>query len=156
MKRFLTLLLFSAGLTFAQSAYVAYNEAVLAGTASVVTVQQPASNSARIVRFVAASLYCSAACDVTLERNGTAATTTALTPTPINTTTSAAKAKAFSASNVGAGTVLSKYSLVAGGTMVIDLAVMNLSGTGTTKNLTFRTSAITGTARITVQFNEEY
>ena len=57
--------------------YTAYREATLAGAAEVVTVQQAAS-PAKTIHLDAASVYCSVDCVVTIERNGTAATTTAL------------------------------------------------------------------------------
>lgn len=155
MKQLLTLLVFSAGLALAQPTFNAYYEATLAGSPAVVTVQQPAANAASTVRFKTASVYCSVACDVTVERSGTAATSTALTPVSVNASmTAAAKTKAFSASNAGVGTVLNKFTIGAGGTMAIDLMPLTLSGAGTDKNLTFRTSSVTGTVRITIQFEE--
>lgn len=154
MKKLLTLLLCLAGLGSAQQ-YVAYKEAALSAAASVVTVQQPAATAPRVLRFANATLYCSAACDITLERSGTAATATALTPTPLKPSIPAAKALAFHTSDVGVGTVLNKFSLAAGATLTVDLSAVSFIGTGTTKNLTLRTSSITGTARIAIQFSEE-
>jgi hypothetical protein len=155
MKKLLTLLVCFAGFAFAQADYVALYEASLTSAASVVTVQAPASSAARIVRFVGAYIYCSVQCDVSLERDGTAATATALTPVGVSSQAPAAKTKAFRSSDVGVGTVIGKYTVPAGGTQVIDLTSVVIAGAGTGKNLTLRTASITGTARISIQFREE-
>src|SRR5690242_4256563 len=89
------------GFQSGQPAFVAFKQTALAGTAEVITVQQPASG-AKNVSFVAAYVDCSAVCTITLERDGTAATTTALTVVQVNPDFNvAATANAFSASNVG-------------------------------------------------------
>jgi hypothetical protein len=155
MKRLLLLFACFAGLGLAQAEYVALYDATLSGAASVVTVQAPATSAARTVRFTVAYVYCSVACDLTLERTGTAATATALAPAALNSTASTALTKAWRSSDVGAGTVIGKYSVPAGGTIVLDIKALTLSGAGTSKNLTLRTSAITGSAKVAIQFTEE-
>ena len=134
--------------------FVATKQTALTGAAEVITVQQPAA-SAKTVRFVGAYVDCSAACSVTVERNGTAATTTSLSVAKVNPSSSqAATAVAFSSSNVGTGTVVATYSLTAGGSRIIDLSRVYMTGTGTGKNLTLRTSSITGIVNILVQWTE--
>lgn len=149
----LFLLVMMACAAFAQADYVVMSEDSLTAAASVVTVQSPSSNAARVVRFVGAYVYCSVTCDVTLERNGTAATATSVTPVAVNASAPAAKTAAYKLSDVGAGTVIGKYTVPAGGTQVIDLASAAIMAPG--GNLSLRTSAITGGARIAIQFKEE-
>src|SRR5574342_237649 len=83
--------------------FIATKQTSLSGAAEVITVQQPASN-AKTVSFIGAYVDCSVACTITLERDGSAATATTLTPVALNSGT--ATATAWSGSDVGAGTVL--------------------------------------------------
>lgn len=157
MQRLILLLLCACGIAAAQGGrqYVVSRTASLSSAAAVVTVQQPASGAASVVHFVGAYVYCSAACDVTLERNGTAATATATTPVSVNSSVPAAKSTAFYSSDVGTGSTIGTYSLPASGSQVLDLSAVYLYGSGTSKNVTVRTSAITGTVKIVIQFSEE-
>lgn len=147
------LLLLAAGSCFAQAGYVVMAEDSLTAAASVVTIQPPSSDAARTVRFVGAYVYCSVQCDVTLERDGSAATTTSMTVVGLNSSVPASKTLAFRSSNVGAGMALGKYTVPAGGTQVIDLGQLVLHGSG--GNVTLRTNSITGTARVAIQFSED-
>ena len=132
--------------------YVAYREATKAGAAEVVTVQQAAKGT-RTVHLDAASVYCSVDCVVSVERNGTAATGTALTRTPVNTAT-AATATAWHTSNAGTGTVLAKYLVTAGTDKKIGLRGVVLRQTAPGENVTIRTASITGDVRIVVRWGE--
>lgn len=152
MKRLLFALLVCA-VGLAAQEYTATKETDLSGAAEVVTVQQPATG-AKTVRFVGAYIYCSVACNVTLERTGTAATSTALTRVPVHEDMAAAVATAWSSSNVGVGSVVGKYSIAAGGSTSIPMETMALYGNGTGKNVTLRTSSITGNVKIIIQWKE--
>ncbi|MFB3828949.1 MAG: hypothetical protein ACE15B_19440 [Bryobacteraceae bacterium] len=136
-----------------QKIYTAQREATLAGTAEVVTIQQPATTTGNHFFLDEAAVYCSVDCTFTVERSGTAATTTAFTPAPANPGIVAAKATAFHTSNVGASTVIGKYYVAAGGEKVVNLRAIRLRN-GTRDNLTVRTSSITGTVRILVRWAE--
>lgn len=159
MAKAITTLLLMVALCYGQApkrvnAYTASRENTgLSNSAEVVTIQQPASGS-RTVVFKRASIYCSVACTVTLERDGTAATATSLTVVKAHSGAATATATAWRGSDVGVGTVVSKHYIGAGTTLPLDLSAMYLIGDGTAKNLTLRTSAITGTAVINILWEE--
>lgn len=133
--------------------YTVVRDATLSGAAEVVTIQQPATGASK-VRLLWASVYCSVACDVTQERNGTAATTTAATAAKVNPDKAdSAAATVFHTSNVGVGTVISKTP-TSGGTATISFDKIVLVGDGTTKNYTIRTSSITGRVVIVLAWEE--
>ena len=128
----------------------------LAAASEKLTVQQPASG-AKSVFLLSASVYCSVACTATMTRDGTAATTTALTPVAISgigapaTTTTG-----YHTSNVGAGTTISVAHVIpAGATVVFDLSGIHLRGNGTAKNFSIATNSITGDAKIQIIWREE-
>lgn len=133
--------------------YVAARDATTV-TASVVTVQQPAT-LARNVQFEQAIVCSSTAGSFTVERNGTAASSTALTVALLSSVNPAVKATAWHTSNVGAGTVISGTVLVAAGTCATyDMSGIRLIGSGTTKNVTVRGALASGNMHITVRFRE--
>ncbi len=142
-----------AVISFAQD-YVLVREAALTATADAVTVQQPATDAARVVRFIGAYVYCSVDCAVTLERNGTAASATSATPAPVSSSAPAAKTTAFVASNAGAGTGLGKYTIPANGSLRVDLSALALFGPGTAKNVTVRVGSLTGTVKYILTWTE--
>lgn len=155
MKRyflFLPLLCVSLGAAD-KGQYLAFHAATLSATTDKVTVQQPSSGQRRNLRFISAWVYCSVACVATPSQNGTAASTTALATTPLNTSPPST-AVAFSASNVGTGTVWPAYNIPAGGIVVIDLSTIMLTG-GPGSNLSVGVAAITGNSQITIQWVEE-
>lgn len=136
--------------------YRVHYECAPSSSACVVTVQQPASGAKR-VKLIGAKVYSSAATTVTQERNGTAATATAATVGKVNDTAStpAAVVAAFTASDVGVGTVITKDNVAAGATLSFDMTNVFLMGDGTTKNYTFRTGTIaSGTVYITILLTE--
>ncbi len=126
----------------------------LVGAAGVVTIQQPASGSKK-VHFEAAMVYCSVACVIELERDGTAATATAATEvalTPYGTAT----AVGWSSSDVGNGTTINTIDVAAGSTVPIDLVgVMLAQGGGTAENFTLRSDSITGDIKMTIIWRED-
>lgn len=161
MIKCLALLSLSAAIALAQldppkdAAFTATKTTSLSAAAEVITVQHTA-NDRKTVVFKGASLYCSVSCTITLERDGTAASTTvfsAVNTNPSNLNVKAATSVAYSSSNVGVGTVLTSYAIGSGGTFSIDLTNMILPSS-TAANLTFRTNSITGTVIITVLWYE--
>ena len=152
MKKLLLVLLVCA-LGVAAQEYTVTKETTLSSSAEVITVQQPATG-AKIVRFVGAYIYSAGACGITLERTGTAATSTALTRVPLHESMAAATATAWYSSNVGTGTTLGKYLVPAGGSLTLDLTGLALYGNGTGKNVTIRTASCTGDAKIVLQWKE--
>lgn len=135
--------------------YATFSERTLAAAAETLTVQQPASGAARRVIFRSASVYCSVACNITFRINGTAATATANTVVQLSPAGPTPLATAFSVSDVGVGTKVAPiFAVAAGGTQSFDLTGMELRGSGTAKNLSVSTDAITGNARIQIVWEE--
>jgi hypothetical protein len=127
--------------------------------ASTATIQQPATNGSDVI-LDQIVVYCSVACSVTQAANGTAATTTAGTVTPIlpAPANTPATVKFFTASNVGSGTAQGGITHIpAGGTAVLCLskscgagADVTLGyGGGGTSNYSVTIASISGTANIT-------
>jgi len=157
MRKFkLSILMLLASGTFAQQLdplYAVIREVTLPNAAAVVTVQQPATGAARVV-FDKALIYCSVACTVTPERDGTAATTTAQSVVALSHGSPASVTTAFVSSNVGTGTQVGPaIVLAAGEKAVIDLPFMMLTS-GTNVNFTLRTNAITGDVKIMIRWRE--
>lgn len=125
------------------------------GTACVWTIQQPASN-AKNVKLLGFTVYCSAACTFTQERNGTAASANTITPTKVNTESSATPTfTAHHTSGSTGGTSIGGTSYVAAGeTLSIDLASNYILGSGTTRNFTVRTSSFTGTGQFVLKVEQ--
>lgn len=156
MKLLLMLTMSAAlfGQTF-DSRYALIKNTTLAGAAEKITIQQPASGAKR-VRILSVTAYSSVAATVTLSRDGTAATTTALAPVPVSGYGPTSTVSGFHTSNVGSGTTISiPYRIAAGSTIVIDMAGVDLSGSGTTKNFTVTTSSVTGDVSLQILWREE-
>ena len=134
--------------------YCATKTTALSGAAEVITIQQPATG-ARSVSFSGASIYASVETGLLLQRDGTAATSTALTPAKLNDSAEATAVTAWHTSNAGAGTTLAAYTVPAGGTLVLDLNGLWLLGNGTAKNLTLRTASVSGTVKINICWRED-
>lgn len=154
--RLILCLLFSA-LTFAGQPgwnYSAYKETVLAAASEAISIQQPSGGS-RNIYIDGIAVYCSVDCEFTIERGGTAATTTALTASILGRSAPAPIAQTFYSSNAGAGTeTLSKYSVTAGSTVPISMAGLAMPRGGGGDTVTVRTSTITGTVRVIVRWTE--
>ena len=155
-------LLFTVGVgLYAQprtlNTYTATCTLSVSGTAKACTVQQPASG-ARTVQFVSAYVHSTVAVALTQERNGTAATATAVTEAALNPDISETNsANAFTDSDVGVGTVVAgsgSIKIAADGYVVLDLQDIQMRGAGTAKNYTIRTSAVTGTVTIVIVWRE--
>lgn len=142
--------------SWAQISYVAQKTTSLSSAAEVVTVQQPNSGS-RFVELKSAYIDCSSTCTVTLERNGTPATATTLTPANVNPGEGAAAATAWSGSNSSGGTVIQVATIQAGGYLVFDLTTPSVNlklNRGNGENFTLRTSSISATVHITINWTE--
>lgn len=136
--------------------YVVHYTYSLSSAAAVTTLQQPSTGGKR-VEFKTAYVECSVACTVTVERDGTAATATALTPTKVNAFAPTAAFNAFRNSDVGSGTALSPaYSVPAGGSIAIDLSGVFMEGSGTGINVSLRTNSVTGTVKQIVKVEVIY
>lgn len=153
MRRFLLLLLACCP-GWSQIYYAASQTTTLSAAAEVVTIQAPATQAAmtRLIQMKGVAVVCSVACTVSLERDGTAATSTSLTVNPVLNNAPAATATAWHSSNVGSGTVLSQYQIAAGGTLNLDLSNKWLGAPS--QNVTIRTSSITGTVNINFMWAE--
>lgn len=134
--------------------YEIYKETSLSSAAEVITLQQP-STGAKNVYPTDGSVYCSVDCIITFEKNGTAATTTALAVNSLQDNAPTPSATAFSASNVGTGTVINKLNITAGNTQPLDFVGMGLSDNNTAKNYTMRTNSISGTVRVVWRWIEK-
>jgi hypothetical protein len=148
----LVLIAMSCGAQDTLNEYIVYKQTSLTSAAETVTIQQPTTPVMTIVGEVA-SVYCSVACDAIVTQLGTAASTTTLPTIPLNGG-QASSAVAFSASNTSGGTVLNTIAVGAGATQTIDLSRLYVSR-GSQLNFSIGTSSITGTTRITVQWQEK-
>lgn len=158
MKLILAGLLF-IGISFAQSGFdqqfTTTKTTSLTSAAEVLTVQHLAT-AKRSITFLTGYAYCSSDCTITLERSGTAATTTSNTIVnlnPNNTFSQGTSAQAFNTSNVGVGTVINTYNLTGGSFISIDLTYFQLSS-GLADNLTLRGNSITGTQTLQLTWKE--
>jgi len=133
--------------------FIAFKTHALVGAAATVTVQAPASGGKR-TQFLYATIHTTAAAVVTLRRDGTAASTTALTPFAANSS-AAAKNGAYHTSNAGTGTTVEVRSIAADATEKWNLTPHYWDGNGTTKNLTLASDAITATLDVTIVWTEE-
>lgn len=155
MKTLTLAFLFVAGICQAQ-VYTASKNTVLAASAETITIQQPATNS-RQVTFISVYVDSTVATTWTLSVNGTAASSTTLAVNNVNPSETAASSKAFSASNVGAGTTIGTYGCAAACNLSIDLTGLTFpQGTGTATNLTIKSTSITGTVNIVFKFSEKF
>lgn len=131
--------------------YSAYYSATQSGTALKSTLQLPVGASKRAY-LEGVTIESSVACSFTIEMSGTAATTTAFTVRPLNTST-ASQALAYGASNVGTGVVITGVTLSAGDVRTVALSGIALaSGAGSTHNITVVPSCTTGDIKNTWKF----
>jgi hypothetical protein len=128
-------------------------EVTVSGADAVFTIQLPAKSEKRVYLQLA-YVKCSAACTVQQERNGTAATATAVAPVALNTTATPA-ATLYKTSNSTSGAALAPIDLNANAPQVLDMSfstfAKNASGV---QNHTWRVAAFTGTVRVGVIWGE--
>lgn len=153
VRKLFLLALVLVGSSWGQLTYTVSKTTTLSSSAEVVTVQQPATG-AMVVKFISAYIDSTAACTITIERSGTAATTTSLTPVGLSSNQAAATTTAYYSSDVGTGSVMTRASIPAGGSIVVDLTRFTMSGNGTSKNLTVRTGTCSGTVDIVITYTE--
>lgn len=152
MNRLIFMLLAGVCSLAAQTRYLATTGDVsLTAAGTTLTIQAPAANAKQWTGETAV-IYCSVACNVTQAKNGSAATATTGTWTPINPAeTTPAATSVFTASNVGSGTTVGPLiHMGAGQTLTIDLSKVSIGSTGTATNYSIAVSSITGTANISV------
>ena len=122
-------------------------------SSEAITVQKPTTSN-RVIRPQFFWCHSTAANTCTFEVRGTAATTTALAIAAL--TGASATATSYSASNVGAGTVVAVYEVPAGGQGVtVDLSRVALAGSPATENLTVKPGNITGTVKVLICWEEQ-
>lgn len=153
MKRatFLSMALLILSTTGRTAGIYTYEKATtLAAATERVTLHFP-TGSSKTVYLIGATIYSSVATTYTVERDGTAPTTTAVTPGELNSGT-AGLIIAYHTSNVGAGTTIKTYNIAASEEQRIELGYKTLKAG---KNLTIRTASMTGNVRIFLQWREE-
>ena len=108
-------------------------------------------------QLVKAIIQSTTAGTVTIERSGTAPTTTAVTPTPVSPGGAAARVTAFKASNVGSGTAISiAQTLAANVPLEIDLEHIHLIGLGSTNNVTINIAISSGNVNTMLIHRENF
>lgn len=160
MKRYLLLASLAAclyGQPRNTNSYSAACVLTLTGTAKACTIQQPASN-ARNVQLVSIYVKSTVNVDLTQERNGTAASSTAATTYKINPENQdAARATVWTDSNVGVGSLIfpaGTVSAYANSPITIKVEDVQMRGSNTAYNYTMRTSGVTGTVTIAFFWRE--
>ena len=153
MNRLMIALLFAGALLAQRGTYTVERKSALVAGAEIITVQLPTTADTVTAQMLKAGVYCSVECEITLERDGTAATTIAITPTRLRSADSVVTAAAYRSSNAGVGTVLARYIIAAGATMVLDLVDIRLANG---ENFSVRISSITGTAIIVIKWREMF
>lgn len=135
--------------------YTATCDVTPSGATTACTVQQPATG-AKTVQFIEAFISTAVATDITFTCNGTAASGTAVTPSPNNPSVAATvTATAWHTSNAGSGTACGPtLPLSAGAATTLDISDYQMRGNGTTKNFTVRASSMTGRIVIVVKWRE--
>lgn len=124
-------------------------------TSEKITVQLPATFTR--VHLKAAKIYCSTACVITQERNGTAATATSLTVNKVNPEADETlRVVAFRSSNVGtAALTYTTDALAAGETLPLDLSDVYLIGSTGAVNYSIGVTLSTGNVTIAIT-GEQY
>jgi hypothetical protein len=133
--------------------YTVYKDTTLAGAAEVVTIRTPSSGSNKSAYMIDVDLYCSVACEVTIEMQGTYSTGTTITPVKGQSSKSASEILATSGTSISGTTVKTKKYLAAGETCPLDLIGIFL--TEPADAITFRTNSITGQFTLTARFEQK-
>ena len=154
MKLLLMICLFAGSLLAQRGTYTVERKSALVASSEAITVQLPIAATATSALMMKAAIYCSVECEITLERDGTEATATALTPVPLQNTFETVSATAYRSSNVGVGSVIARYTVAAGLTLPLDLVDIGLMKESAPENFTIRTASITGTVIIVIKWRE--
>lgn len=137
------------------SVFTVAHSCTVTSASCVWTVQQPASNAKRLA-ILGFSIYCSAACIITQERNGSPASGSLITPVNVNPDwpASATFTAHHSSSSAGGSSIGGVIYVAAGTTVSVDTEMMFIIGAGTTRNFTIRTNSFTGTAQIVIKLEQ--
>ena len=159
MKRLIIAAIFAACLWGQNAGGFRYSattgDVVLVSAGTKFTIQQPASNANQIT-LESAVVYCSVACTLTQAQNGTAATSTAGSISPLLPFGPVSPTTVWTASNVGGGTAAGgNLVLLAGVASTLNMSNITMPKTGTATNYTFVISSISGTANITLYWREQ-
>ena len=154
MRLILIICLFAGSLLAQRGTYTVERKSALVASPDAITVQLPTAALATSALMMKAAVYCSVECEITLERDGTAATATALTPVPLQTTFETVSANAYHSSNVGVGSVIARYTVAAGLTLPLDLVDVALLRNATPENFTIRVASMTGTIIRVIKWRE--
>jgi len=147
------LLIASASLVLGQTQVYSETDTEILSSASTALTLQVTSTTNRTIILVGAYVYCSAACTLTIEKSGTAATATAIAPVKLNSASSDPVASVFKNSDVGVGSVIGTYTISAGSGVGIDLSSVVLPKK-VADNLTLRIGSMTGTVNLVLQHRE--
>jgi hypothetical protein len=136
--------------------YAFQQKTSLSGTAEAITIQMPSTAGVtRSASFTGSgdgiSVYCSAQCEITLERGSATATATDVTIVEINAGDASAM-RALRSSNIVTGTVFARQIVGAGQILVLDLSNKGLIRN---QSITLRTDSITATVIINAKWHEE-
>lgn len=143
MKRIIAMLALAAfSILLAEDRFNSYgvNYSGTYSAPDAITVQ---NSGAKLAQFQTLTAYCSTAdCDIQVERDGTAASTTSQAVIAMAAGEPASTVVAFNQSNVGAGTVIYKFHVTAGGNgQTFDISALRLPAVqygGVRSNVTFR------------------
>ncbi|MEZ5398616.1 MAG: hypothetical protein R2729_03040 [Bryobacteraceae bacterium] len=125
----------------------------LSGAGGAITLQLPAKAGTRVYAQTAV-VRCSVACTVTQERDGSAATATAVTPVALNGGATPA-ATLYQGSSSTGGSSLLPLSLSAGQAVTLDMTFTAFKrNADAAQNHTWRVSSITGTFDVGVIWGE--
>jgi len=125
---------------------VVIQETTVSSSTESVTIQQPATGTARQISL--RKVQVSPATDVMVEirRDGTAATATSITPGKTDASFDTPTAKAYRASDVGSGTLVDKFPAFGGAESAreFDREVMLPAENTTSKNFTVKVTSPSG------------
>jgi hypothetical protein len=131
--------------------YSVFKETSLAAASEAVTIRVP-SNTNKSAFILDANLYCSVACVVTVESNGTYSSGTTITPTKGRTSWPASEMLATHSTSISSTTTRASFTLAAGEKLPLDFRGTFL--TDAADAITFRTNSITGTFSVLVRYEE--
>lgn len=125
---------------------VVIQETTVSSSTESVTIQQPASGTARQVRLRKIQIAPSVDVLVELRRDGTAASATAITPGKMDGSFESPTVNAFRASNVGSGTLVDKFPAFGGAESAreFEQEVMMAAENNTAKNITVKVMSAAG------------
>lgn len=137
--------------------FSAYKESTKSAATEVITLQLP-PQSAKRAELGYLTIYCSADTTITIEVNGSTATTpdsVEFVPQVVNLAAFVPLARIYHTSNSTGGTILDKFTLFADSLLALNLADVVLPPSQPLpKNITVRATAFTGTIRVRMTWSE--